>query len=67
MDYFLPPEQERLMPLPEMILREDGAWIPPDPANRDWIEYQDWLAAGNQPKPYSEYVPPSTPVPSKTD
>lgn len=39
------------------IIRDaDGANIPADPANRDWREYQDWLAAGNTPNPY--VVPP---------
>ena len=32
------------------ILREaDGAAIPSDPANRDFIAYQAWIAAGNEP------------------
>lgn len=35
-----------------VILRlEDNAWIPADPGNRDYREYQDWLAAGNAPLP----------------
>ncbi|UEM11982.1 hypothetical protein J4G43_047335 [Bradyrhizobium barranii subsp. barranii] len=38
----------------------DSAFIPADPANRDWIEYQDWLAAGGVPDPY---VPPPVPEP----
>jgi hypothetical protein len=34
------------------ILRDfDGAHIPPDPNNRDWQDYQSWLAAGNVPAP----------------
>lgn len=33
------------------ILREDGAYIPADPDNRDYAEYLEWLAAGNQPQP----------------
>jgi hypothetical protein len=37
----------------------DNAFIPNDPANRDWVEYQAWLADGGVPDPY---VPPE-PVP----
>lgn len=33
----------------------DGAWIPPDSRNMDWVAYQAWLAAGNTPNP-----PPGT-------
>ena len=29
----------------------DGAWIPMDPANRDYQEYLRWLDEGNQPLP----------------
>jgi hypothetical protein len=29
----------------------DNAFIPPDPSNRDYREYLDWLAAGNTPEP----------------
>lgn len=29
----------------------DGAVIPPDPANRDYREYLDWVAAGNVAEP----------------
>ena len=43
-----------------VIRTEDGACIPNDPANRDWIEYQQWLAAGGVPDPY---VPPPEPEP----
>lgn len=36
----------------EMVLRvADQAYIPPDPANRDRQEYEEWLAAGNVPDP----------------
>ena len=29
----------------------DSACIPPTMDNRDWVEYQKWLAAGNTPQP----------------
>jgi len=32
--------------------------IPNDPANEDWIAYQEWLAEGGVPDPY---VPPPEP------
>ena len=28
----------------------DGAFIPFDPANRDYAEYLEWLAEGNEPQ-----------------
>jgi hypothetical protein len=44
-----------------VIRTTDGASIPNDPANRDRIEYDQWLADGGVPDPY---VPPK-PVPPK--
>ena len=42
-------------PLPgtmQTVLRvEDQAYIPFDPANRDYQEYLTWLEAGNEPDP----------------
>ena len=29
----------------------DSAFIPANPANRDWAMYQEWLAGGNTPDP----------------
>lgn len=41
------------------IIRDnDGACIPADPANRDYVEYMDWLASGNEPDPYISEPPP---------
>lgn len=34
-----------------IILREDGTYIPPDPANNDYANYLDWIAEGNIPIP----------------
>lgn len=37
-----------------MIIRdEDGAFIPFDEANIDYVEYLWWLYDGNQPTPYT--------------
>jgi hypothetical protein len=49
-----------------VIRTADQANIPNDSANRDWVEYQDWLAAGGVPDPY---VPPplSLPVPDANE
>lgn len=43
-------------PLPGMSVQtvqrvEDGAFIPFDPANRDYQEYLTWLGKGNEPDP----------------
>jgi len=32
-----------------IVRRADGAFIPEDPGNGDFRDYQAWLAAGNQP------------------
>ncbi len=40
------------------IIRDaDGATIPTDPNNTDYIIYQAWLAAGNTPTPYVAPTP----------
>lgn len=41
----------------------DGAFIPFDEANKDYQEYQQWLADGGVPDPYIEPEPkPSNPT-----
>jgi len=50
-----------------MVIRtEDGACIPNNPANRDWVEYQEWLGEGGVPDPYVEPEPvPPQPTPEQ--
>jgi len=41
----------RLTKDPNVVQRtSDNACIPADPLNRDWQEYQQWLAEGNVPE-----------------
>ena len=43
----------------DAILRlEDNAYIPPDPANRDFALFTAWLDAGNTPEPAPAPPPP---------
>lgn len=37
----------------------DGAFVPFDPANRDFAEYTAWLAEGNEPDPAPEPLTPA--------
>lgn len=46
-----------------VIRNSDDALVPDDPFNRDWQEYQKWLADGSVPDPY---VAPPTPAPEPT-
>ncbi len=34
-----------------VIRISDGAFIPNDSTNRDWLAYQTWLGLGNTPDP----------------
>ena len=52
----------------QSVLRTlDQAWIPNDPANRDWVEYQQWLTDGGVPDPYVAPPEPAPPPPSPED
>lgn len=46
-----------------VIRTEDGASIPPDPANRDYAEYLQWVEDGGVP---DAYVPPEPVPPTPT-
>jgi hypothetical protein len=46
-----------------VIRTADQANIPNDPANRDRIEYDNWLADGGVPDPYVPPVPEPVPPP----
>jgi len=37
-----------------LVRIEDNAFIPFQPANRDYQEYLEWLAEGNEPLPADE-------------
>ncbi|MGE1173699.1 hypothetical protein [Pseudomonas sp. BW7P1] len=44
------------------VLRlSDSAFIPQDPANRDWLEYQQWLLSGGQVLPLEDTIEKTTP------
>ena len=50
----------------DCILRlADNAFIPPDPANRDFAEYTAWLEAGNTPDPAPEPPAPEPLTPAE--
>ena len=39
---------------PNMVVKDGNIFIPFDPANMDFVEYNKWLALGNQPLPPDE-------------
>jgi len=41
-----------IQPSGAVVRHADNAFIPQDPANRDYAEFLEWLAAGNTPVPY---------------
>ncbi|GJE59751.1 hypothetical protein [Methylobacterium trifolii] len=49
----------------DVVRREsDGAFIPADPGNTDWLAYRAWIAAGNAPaagRDPTGDAPPGTP------
>lgn len=55
----------RLTELDGIVLLDDIAYIPNDPANADRQAYEAWLAAGNVPDPYVPPAPPPPPVPAE--
>jgi len=60
--YYLPPPAPEGMPTGfQGVVSENYEWIPPDPANRHWVEYQEWLAEGNEPLPYDQLPEPPQP------
>lgn len=46
-----------------ILRRIDSAYIPDDPANRDRVEYNSWLAEGNTPDPPDPLPEPPPPEP----
>jgi len=49
-----------------IIRLSDGANIPIDPGNRDYQEYKDWLAEGNNPTP-ADVTPAATQLRQRRD
>ncbi|MFJ2361805.1 hypothetical protein [Pseudomonas fluorescens] len=45
------------------VLRlSDSAFVPQDSANRDWLEYQEWLSSGGQVMALNEALEESVPT-----
>ena len=52
----MPAPYQLVAQLPGMTMQtvqrmSDGAFIPFDPANRDYQQYMEWLEEGNEPDP----------------
>jgi len=60
-EYYLPPDPPAGMPAFDGVIRDDGAWIPNDDANRDWSDYIAWVNEGNSPL---EYPASGVPIPT---
>lgn len=49
------------------VLRlSDAAYIPQDPTNRDWLDYQDWLLSGGEVMPANDSFGTALNSPLKT-
>ncbi|WP_336353448.1 hypothetical protein [Pseudomonas atacamensis] len=49
------------------VLRlSDAAYIPQDPTNRDWLDYQDWLLSGGKVMPANDSSETALNSPLKT-
>ena len=64
-EYYLPPSPPTGTSSFQGVFRDDYTWIPDDPANTDWINYQTWLGEGNTAQPYSA-MPPPQPLATET-
>lgn len=49
--YKLPNSKPDGTPSPGVIKLDTMTWIPEDPANIMYVQYQEWLAEGNTPEP----------------
>ena len=43
----------------------DNAFIPPDPNNRAYVTYLEWVEAGNMPEPAPIVAPPAPLTPAE--
>jgi len=41
------------------VIKDNITFIPLDPDNQDFVQYQKWLSEGNQPLPADEITTPS--------